>query len=251
MPFKQMLAAVALVIAAGATSGAQVNVEPTRYPAVTAADREWFRARQAIFFAGDSYWPAGAEVYFQPDVMVVTGEFDGVPLLADASRPPYDQVLVPLGGNRLRPYERKREGRLTGTSGSSSPTLPTDLAATGRTDEMNAWTQPRRGGSRAVQDPPRQPAPPEEPVAASGTRIETVRRPQGNRGIWIRFEGARWESAGEAVPYDPAEFRSSGTYHGFPVYRRKAASTTTSPDEIYLRSRDEVVAPYRRVAESR
>jgi hypothetical protein len=70
--------------------------------------------------------------------------------------------------------------------------------------------------------------------------------PQGNRGIWIRYEGRRWESAGEAIALD-ATFKKVGEYHGFPVYTRG----TTGAGEagaIYIPSRDEMLAPYRPAA---
>jgi hypothetical protein len=69
--------------------------------------------------------------------------------------------------------------------------------------------------------------------------VVTARPPQDNRGIWIRYQGSRWDSAGEAVERD-ASFTKVGEYRGFPVYSRGGGQ------EIFIPSRDEMLAPYRR-----
>ena len=226
-------------------SGAQSFVQPV-YPEVTAAGREWLRDGDPIAFANDDYWPAGVAVFFNPDVMVVTGSYDGVPLFADTSRPPYDQVLVPMGGNLLKPYERLRRGVLAGTTGGTAPSYPT--AAVPYEDEGQPWPQQSEGNSRPtrrIPAPPPQPAPPEEHGVPF--HLQTARTPAGNRGIWIRYEGARWESAGEAVEYDAEQFWRTGTYQGFPVFRRK--SDSVAEPQIFIPVRDDLLAPYKKATD--
>jgi len=49
--------------------------------------------------------------------------------------------------------------------------------------------------------------------------VNDVRRPTGNDGVWIEFEGARWFSAGPALSFNPERFVPAGSYRGFVVYR--------------------------------
>ena len=66
-------------------------------------------------------------------------------------------------------------------------------------------------------------------------------RPPTNDGLWIRYLGEKWVSAGAAVPLTPAGFRVVGTYDGFPVFARNGSSEQV----IYMPTREGVVAPYR------
>ena len=82
---------------------------------------------------------------------------------------------------------------------------------------------------------------PSAPVASSPTEVTTLLRPETNDGVWIRFAGDKWLSAGRAVLLD-SSFMRAGDYAGFTVYRRQGASDGM----IYLPTRDGMVAPYRR-----
>ena len=53
-----------------------------------------------------------------------TGTFEGVPIYEDATQTPFTVVYVPIGGNVVRPYERRREGELAGSTGSRIPSFP-------------------------------------------------------------------------------------------------------------------------------
>jgi hypothetical protein len=228
-------------ITAPAASGQALDTRET-YPDVTAAGRDWLRHGDPVLFAGDQYFPAGPAVHFQPDLMLPTGSFDGVPLYADTSLEPYSQVLVPIGRGLLQPYERRRDAELAGTTGSRSPSFPVSLRpdvpvqGTGWQDD-SPRQEPRRTARAPIAAPPEERRP----------GIVSARTPQGNRGIWIRYEGRRWEAAGEAVALD-AGFRKVGDYRGFPVYAREAASTREAT-EIYIPSRDDMLTPYKAVAE--
>src|SRR5512140_91458 len=106
---------------------AQTYNSATPAPRVSAADRGWYVERQPILFTGELYYPAGPRYHFDGNVMVQTGAYDGIPLYADTSVTPYDEVLVPIGGGLVQPYERRRSGQLAGTSGSHAPDLPVDV----------------------------------------------------------------------------------------------------------------------------
>jgi hypothetical protein len=80
-PMPRPLATACFVlICAGLASPAaagQAVYSPSSYPSATAADRDWFRQGEPIYFAGDSYHQGGPPVHFNPDLMIHTGSFDG------------------------------------------------------------------------------------------------------------------------------------------------------------------------------
>jgi hypothetical protein len=219
-----------------ADSSAQIQSLPTAPPRLSATDRDWFQDRAPIEFAGDLYYPAGARVHFDPDVMVQTGSYDGVPLYSDTSVTPYSEVLVPAGDGQLQPYERRRAGYLAGTTGSHTPDFPVEIVPwedsrdLGATDVGQGWQdrhQPKSAGRRrAVPAPPE--APVREDLLQQPGRIWTVVAPENNRGIWITYEGVRWASTGRAEPFDVARFSRIGDYFGFPVFSSRGT------EEIFI-----------------
>ena len=262
---------VTCVLALAVTpAGAQMISRPTDAPTVSAAAESWYLLREPIQYAGEAYYPAGAVIFFNGNTMVRTGHFNGVPLYADATRDPYSVVYVPIGGGQLKPYERLRRGDLAGTTGSTLPSFPITL----RPDSpivpmaMGAPTNlPLSVGAIGAFTPEVTPpvvfvpavasAAPAcsceqaAPVAAPATAVApplpadrlavlSVRRPDNNDGVWIRFEGATWVSTGVAEPRTSA-FSQVGALAGFPVYRKQDGGSV-----IYLESRDGVLAPYRR-----
>ena len=224
---------------------AQVVSRPTEPPIVTAENDDWYRQRQPVLFAGEAYYPAGATVFFNGNVMVRTGHHNGVPLYANTTLEPYSVIFVPIGRGLMQPYERVRQGELAGTTGSRTPSFP-----------VRTGPEPRDGPVAAAL--PMAPAPPVtvsagEPGAvgtsgrtavptAVGTAgdlsparistggIATARRAESNDGIWLPFMGEKWVNAGPPVPLHASEFVVVGTYAGFPVYARK----DLDEDRIYL-----------------
>jgi hypothetical protein len=242
---------ISILVVLGATvlpgvARAQVYSIPTPRPAVSAADRGWFVERRPLFFAGDLYYPGGSRYHFNPDVMVETGTYDGVPLFADTTATPYDEVLVPVGGGLVQPYQRLRAGYLAGTSGSHVSDFPIEVVP---------WEPGRRPQSARAGVPP-QPAPtdigPESVPSREGDeearrrllqppgRIETILVPQDNRGIWIVYEGQRWNAAGQAVAREATRFSKIGEYFGFPVF------STSGREEIFIPGADAMLAAYRK-----
>lgn len=215
---------------------AQVYSLPTPSPEVTATSADWQIRSEPIFHAGSFYYPAGPTVFFDGKIMVRTGVYEGIPLYADMTLEPYSVVFVPIARNGMRPYERRREGALAGTVGSRAPSFPIQ-----RGPDLSVRTQP--GASQAL--PVRMTEPevrpdavavgttgvgtprPPQPTGTMGVRATPaqrpvanfVRRPTGNDGVWIEFEGARWFSSGRAVSFNPDRFVSTGSYRGFDVYR--------------------------------
>jgi hypothetical protein len=265
--------AVLLLFLAAAPAAAQIQSRPTDPPIVTAVNETWYQLRQPIQFAGDVYYPAGATVFFNGNVMVRTGHYDGVPLYADTTVEPYSVVLVPVSRGVLQPYERLRHGELAGTTGSRPPSFPvrasgeppllqapsaptgaprlTSAIGIGADDAVVGTTGTAVYTAGTIARAPASDNAGARPVGTVGrsasstanigraTPLVTVRRPQSNDGIWVQFAGEKWVSAGTAVAME-SEFRRVGEYAGFPVYAREDREET-----IYLPTRAGLLAPYR------
>ena len=249
---------------------AQAYNLPTPSPQVTAANALWQINGEPVFFEGDFYYPAGPTVFFDGNVMYRSGVYRGVPLYVDATLTPGTIVYVPIGGNVMRPYERKRYGDLAGTTGSVTPSFPIQ-----RDVELSL-----SGGAVGVYPPAIEPAEPQvapesiqarapAPMvgtfSASGTfttgagggvpsapssvariqrsHIESIPAPRSNAGIWVEFNGGRWHSAGAAVPYFEDRFVQIGDYRGFPVYRLRNGPSNAIWIPAVV---DGPLAPYRR-----
>jgi hypothetical protein len=160
-----------------------------------------------VIYNGQAYDPAGPTVFFNPNVMVRVGTFEGSPLYVDATIEPNSVVYVPIGGAELRPYELRRSGELEATEESRPPENPIEprpVSTAGRL--TTAVARPR------------------------AMRIESIPPPRANTGISIEFNGSRWYHAGAAVVYSPERFVPAGEYHGFPVYADRDGRT----DRIYV-----------------
>src|SRR4051812_30140574 len=106
---------------------AQISIQPTSPPTVTAENESWYVTNEAVLFAGTPYYPAGPSIHFLANEMVLSGLFRGVPLYTRTTIEPYSVVFVPVAGGLMRPYERRRSGDLAGTTGSSVPSLPVEI----------------------------------------------------------------------------------------------------------------------------
>jgi hypothetical protein len=97
-----------------------------------------------------------------------------------------------------------------------------------------------------VPTTPPPPAPPgaaESPAAeaAGPSSMATLRRPESNDGVWIRYAEQRWIVAGRTVPFLEGAFVRVGEYGEFPVFKRAGSSDSA----IYLPARDGMLVPYR------
>ncbi len=222
--------ALACLVATAAL--AQVDYQPTPPPRTSATNRAWYRNGDPIPFAGGLYYPAGPNVYFNANTMVPTADYDGVTLYADTTLEPYSVVFVPIGDKLLRPYEPARPDTRVGRSGRG------DYAP----EEQQA--PPARAPRRFARQPMR-PGPSTETglqgAEASELLVQTVRKPDDNRGLWLSFQGFRWTSAGDAIPLDRSRLASVGSYFGLPVF-----ADSRTPYVIYIPSRANLVAPFKR-----
>ena len=257
-----------LMALAAAPATAQMISRPTDAPTVSAVGQSWYELREPILYAGEAYYPAGVTVFFNGNQMVRTGHYNGVPVYADATRDPYSVVYVPIGGGQLRPYERLRRGDLAGTTGTTLPSFPIALRPDGPVAAMAAGAPtnlPLSVGAIGAFTPEVTPpvvfvpavstaapacsceqaaaaavAAVVPPVPTDRVAVLSVRRPDNNDGVWIRFDGATWVSTGVAEPFTAA-FTQVGELAGFPVYRKQDGGNV-----IYVESRGSALAPYRR-----
>jgi hypothetical protein len=252
--FRKTAGNIALLAALAASPlEGQVQSRPTDPPLVTAANELWYQLREPIQFAGDLFFRAGAAVFFDGNVMVRAGYYNGVPLYMDATIEPFSIVLVPIRTGLMQPYERLRRGELAGTTGSRAPSFPVRMMPEGAVFPSAAAAPteiPRPIGAIAAAElsSPFVPAGSAgidsaqamETARSPGAPMVSVTRPETNQGVWIHYHGMKWVSAGPAVLLRAAEFRAIGRYEGFPVFVRPNEEKT-----IYLPTRAGLVAPYK------
>src|SRR4030095_9199989 len=134
----RILAALALPL----TLDAQMMLRPTPFPVVTAENERWYLAGEPITSEGNIYYPTGAQVYFNPYEMVRSGYYRGIPLYSKTTLEPYSVVFVPIAGGLLQPYERRRDGDVAGTVGSTAPSFPVTRDVEGTTGLHQAQGPP-------------------------------------------------------------------------------------------------------------
>ncbi|MGE3404947.1 MAG: hypothetical protein AB7K63_20340 [Vicinamibacterales bacterium] len=205
------------VFCSAVTISAQVENRAAEPPQQSAASEAWYLARQPITINGQVYYPAGPAIFFNGNRMVPSGQYNGVPIYADPTVEPNSVFLVPIGRGLMQPYQRQRLGAFP--------------------------------AAEAPQPAARPPAEEPRPVGTAGTVVArpparpvvSLLAPQGNDGIWIQYQGAKWVSRGPGVPLEGSGLTRAGEYAGFPVYER-----ATEPGVIYVPTREGIVAPYRR-----
>jgi hypothetical protein len=239
------------------TGNAQAFSFRTPPPDVSAAAADWQINSDPIVVSGLVYYPTRAFRFFDGQVMVQVGLFNRVPVYADATVEPYSLLYVPIGGARMREYERRRDGELASTTGSRVPSFPvalaTERAAAEPEPQTNATKVAGTTGIRmdtAIASTARA----TEPSVASAVAtvgapdrrhhragLESILRPGASNGVWLEFDGARWYAAGPATAFSPDRFEPVGEYRGFAVYRDKMRGN----DEIWVSVvKNGPVAPY-------
>ncbi len=235
---------VILSLAATSFAVAQIRLQSSAPPTITAENESWYVTNDPVIFAGNSYYPAGPSIHFLPNEMVLSGFFRGVPLYTRTTIEPYSIVFVPIAGGLMRPYERRRSGDLVGTTGSSVPSLGVEIpSAFSAAPRLQAAGPPFVETSGIVSESPSQtpsvetqaPASlPESGGIATGGRLTAPRgkrvgRPPAN-GVYVEFNNQRWYSSAPPKSVDAGTLRRVGEWHEFPVY----TSATTGPSTIYI-----------------
>jgi hypothetical protein len=96
-----------------------------------------------------------------------------------------------------------------------------------------------KGHSRTRAD--RSSVDPAAVVPQPASSMATLRRPESNDGVWIRYAEKKWISVGKTVPFEDSEFVQVGQYGDFPVFKR----TRANEEVIYVPTRKGKVMPYR------
>jgi hypothetical protein len=255
------LVVIAVTCVIPATAIAQVDLKPTPAPTITAENAPWYQAKEPITFAGNEYYPAGAQVFFVANEMVRSGVYKGIPLYTRTTIEPYSKVFVPLPGNAMQPYERRRAGELAGTVGGAAPSFPVQRstdpvpdATAGGNGAQAAGPPTNLSSSGAGNDAgqvsdvrPVPPAPAAAPAQAAPPprrgKMATAAKPTGLNAVFIEYKGRKWFSNGTAVELEPSRFRVIGTYHDMPVYADRRDKT----GKIYVpveKSSESLIAPY-------
>jgi hypothetical protein len=248
--------ALVLTISFAVSVDAQVISQSTRAPLVSAEAERWYLAGDPITYSGHLYYPSGAQIHFNASEMVRSGFYQGIPLYMRTTIEPYSVVLVPVQGGMMQPYERRRDGELAGTAGSTAPSLPTASTPYEPTEWVPQAAAPpmlvgdtpfredRPAAVGTAGSPDRAPAP--ESAAGSTPTIPLWTHigppPKGINAIFLDFDGRRWYSAGPAIPYDPAHMTRIGEHRGFSIF----ADTASPSTRIYIQSvaGGAMVAPY-------
>lgn len=222
---------------------AQVNSRPTDPPIVTAENDSWYRLGEPVVVSGEFYYPAGPVTFFNGNIMVRVGHYNGVPLYADTTLEPHSIVLVPVGRGQMQPYERLRAGDLAGTTGSRLPSFP------GRSDRLprdvaaipTPASVPQAIGTIS-------PVAPERTVGTTGIELTPPPMPPPQRGkpftydsVSVQFMGEKWVMAGPSMEMPPGLVRIA-EYKGFPVYAQQGQQH----ERIYLPLTAGRVAPFTR-----
>jgi hypothetical protein len=240
-----------------ATAAAQATWRPARPPIVTAENERWYLDGRPITFWGYTYYPTGPAVFFNPYEMVRSGDFRGIPLYAMKTREPYEAVYVPLSGGLMQPYERRRQGHIAGTVGSSAPSFPVDrdseptpddafLQAPGPPVAREFYPSYGYSASDTSTTSARAAAEPDDVtsgIARPTGPLTTALKPTGLNAFYIDYKGRRWLSSGPTVLLDSSRFTNVGEYYGFPVYVAKDQQTDTIYVPVASAARD-LLTPY-------
>jgi hypothetical protein len=267
--------AILFVLVAAMASPASAQLSSAA-PGVTAETEAWYQSGSPINLGGVIYYPSGPVTHFLRNEMVFTGLFERIPVYKRTTQEPGSVLYVPLAGGLVRPYERRRDGELAGTVGSSAPSFPVALPAAEpmRVAEGPAFfgsttaVVPRPVGTTGfvygIAEQAPQPVATIDtgvpspvgttgvastavsmiaPVRSTPARIETAQRPVGLNAVYVAYSDRRWFAAGPAVEFETSRFARIGDYHGFAVYEANGQK-----DTIYvstLADRSTLVVPYK------
>jgi hypothetical protein len=221
----------------------QIRLQPTPPPTVTAENEPWYQMREPLIFAGEYYYPAGPAIHFLANEMVPSGLFQGVALYTRTTIEPYSVVFVPIGGGMMQPYERRRNGDLVGTTGSTVPSLPVDMSAATMARSIQAPAPPVVSSQR-VEEPPagayatdlltrsRETANTTDSSIGMAGRVTPPRSARTrsvdtSKGIFVEFQHERWYSAARPQSLDMGSLKQIGDWHGFPVYTARDSNGST------------------------
>jgi hypothetical protein len=169
------------------------------------------------------FYPTREFRIFDANVMTQVASSQRSPVYIDSTLAPNTVVYVPTGGKTMRAY---RVGEPAAATASTAPAAA-PVGTSGSTVPTVAGS-----GSNVVAS---QSATAAETSASRGRTLtaQTALKPDGNKGIWIEYAGARYYADGAAAVYSANRFTQIGEHRGFPVYR---AAGDSNKDRIWLTS---------------
>ena len=177
---------------------------------------------EPVLVNGLYFYPTREFRIFDANVMTQVASSQPSPIYIDATLAPNTVVYVPAGGKTMRAYRVGEPGAAptatapVGTSGTSGSSVP-PVAATGSNVVASQSATAARTSASQVRT----------------LTAQTTLRPDGNKGIWIEYEGARYYADGAAAVYSADRFTKIGEHRGFPVYR---AADDSNANRIWLTS---------------
>ena len=93
-----ILAAITAAVLQTAGGQAQVASQPTPEPIATADNTPWYLGGEPIMFAGNVYYLAGPQIFFNRYEMIRSGYYEGIPLYTRTTIEPFSVVYVPVAG---------------------------------------------------------------------------------------------------------------------------------------------------------
>ena len=216
---------------------AQINMQPTRPPAVTAEnERVVSQAGEPVMFAGSiSLSRPGAATHFIANEMIRSGSYRGIPLYtphhdravqrglrADRRRPDAAVRAAAIGRSRRNVWQqcfgafRRRRLRrvLDSVSDARGACAARDwISAGGRIRIFR-----RRLRTHKVQRARPHPSVGHVPESFRARNRPCPFAAARRTRIFVEFENSRWFSSGPPVPFDSRRFTKIGEFHDFPVY---------------------------------
>jgi hypothetical protein len=216
----------------------------TPAPDAYSAGAPWELYHQPIVASGLTYYPTREMRVFDGQVMTQVDVYDGVPVYADMSIEPFTLVYVPLTPTRMRTYERSPNGDPWFISGRGRFDMPAPVGTAGSDEFAPAYMEAAPFAPAMMEEAPLAPAVSEVRVAPTAPiGMESILKPRRPYGVWVQFEGIRWNHDGAADLFTPGRFEQVGGYHGFPVYRDRRGSA----DRIWIATTDGgLLTPYRK-----
>jgi hypothetical protein len=238
----RLVISCAIVVSGATQAHAQLTIRATPAPAITAVAEQWYQDGEPVLYADHFYYPAGAQVHFNGNEMIWAGDYLGVPLYSKPTMEPFSVVYVPLTGGLMQPYERRREGALAGTAGSTAPSFPVASSAEPGLGMPVAPAAPAGTGPDAGSLP----TAPRAAAWWTGFPLDLAGRPlptrrQAANGVYVVFDGDRWFSSGPAAYVDVTTLTRIGELQGLPVYTAPGAESTIF---VAVARGREFVAPY-------
>ena len=202
---------------------------------------------EPVLMNGLYFYPTREFRIFDANVMTQVASSQRAPIYVDSTLAPNTVVYLAVGGKTMRAYRIGEPGAapVTAAAAAVAPApvlLPAPAGSEDRTVGTSGSTVPAIVGTGSNVVAPR----PAADARASSSRRETVPlttlQPQGNQGIWIEYDGARYFAGGAAAVFSADRFTRIGEYQGFPVYR---AADDSNKDRIWVTSAiDGPVAPF-------